>query len=174
MKLKKRYLLWIVFAAVVAAAVAVDQATKFGLEGMEKSLIGNFLWITSVHNEGAAFSMFEGARWVFVGIGIASFIAILYVIFFDKKITKDYLSSVALGMIAGGIVGNVVDRIAYGAVRDFIDFRFSGFAIFNFADSFLCVGCGLLILWVILSSVKDYRNKKAESAKKPEKTEENK
>ena len=67
---------------------------------------------------------------------------------------------VSLSLVAGGIVGNVIDRIAFSYVRDFIDFRFSGFAIFNFADSFLCVGCALLVLWMILWSVRDAKQKK--------------
>lgn len=161
MKLNKTYVNWIVFAAVVLACIGIDQATKFGFEGMEKSLLGNFLWISSVHNQGAAFSMFEGARWVFVAIGLVAFVAILFVVF-AKKVSQDHLFVISLALIGGGIVGNVVDRVAYGFVRDFIDFRFSGFAIFNFADSFLCVGCALLVLWVILASVRDYKKKKAE------------
>jgi len=159
MKMKRRVVNICIFLSIVVTAILVDQITKFCFEGMEQSLLGNFLWISSVHNTGAAFSMFEGARWIFVAIGIVAFLAIVYVVLF-KKLSQDYLFIVSLSMIAGGIVGNVIDRIAFAFVRDFIDFRFSGFAIFNFADSFLCVGCALLVLWVIIWNVKDSKKKR--------------
>ena len=159
MKTSKRVVNFCIFVVVVLATILVDQITKFCFEGMEQSLIGNFLWISAVHNTGAAFSMLEGARWIFVALGIVAFLAIGYVVIF-KKFSQDYLFVVSLSLIAGGIVGNVVDRIAFAFVRDFIDFRFSGFAIFNFADSFLCIGCALLVLWIILWNVKDAKKKK--------------
>ena len=159
MKMSKRVVNICIFAAVVVAAILIDQITKFCFEGIVQSLIGDFLWITSVHNTGAAFSMLEGARWWFVGIGLVCFVAIALLVAM-KLVSTDKLFVVSLSLVAGGIVGNVIDRIAFSYVRDFIDFRFSGFAIFNFADSFLCVGCALLVLWMILLSVRDAKQKK--------------
>ena len=164
MKMSKRTINICIFLAIVVATIFVDQITKYCFEGMEKSLIGNFLWISWVDdlNSGAAFSMLSDvawAKWLFISVGIITFLAIVYVVVF-KKISQDYLFVVALSLVGGGVVGNVIDRIVFGAVRDFIDFRFSGFAIFNFADSFLCIGCALLVLWVIIASVRDSKKKK--------------
>lgn len=159
MKLEKHHINWIVFAAVVVACILLDQITKFCFEGMETSLIGNFLWITSTRNEGAAFSMLEGARWWFVAFSFVAMAVLLFVIF-ARKISEKPLFVVSIALVFGGIVGNLIDRIAFGYVRDFIDFRFSGFAIFNFADSVLCVGCALLVLFLILWNIEDIKKKK--------------
>ena len=68
------------------------------------------------------------------------------------------MSSLAL-IIAGGI-GNMIDRVVLGAVIDFITFDFMEFPIFNGADSFVCVGAGMLMLYMILETVKEYKNEK--------------
>lgn len=159
MKIKKHYINWIIFASIIAAGLVLDLVTKTCFEGMEKSLIGNFLWITSTHNQGAAFGMLEGARWWFIGLSIPALAAIFYIIF-ARKMSEKPLFIISISMITSGIIGNLVDRIFLGYVRDFIDFRFSGFAIFNFADSLLCIGCALLVLFLIIWSIQDYKQAK--------------
>ena len=171
--MKKHVLNWIVFAAVVAAAIVVDQVTKLCFEGWEKSLIGNFLWISSVHNEGAAFGMMAGARWWFVGLAVPVSAAILYVVF-AKKVSNSCTFVVSLALILGGILGNLIDRIFFAYVRDFVDFRFSGFAIFNMADSFLCVGCAVLVVWLLVESFGGSKRTSGTEDEGKEKTEEEK
>ena len=65
-------------------------------------------------------------------------------------------------MIAGGGIGNMIDRISLGYVVDFIDFTLIDFAVFNIADSFVCVGAGILILALILEIVNESKNKEKE------------
>ena len=150
----------LIFSLIVILGACLDIVTKICFDGVEIKLIGNFLWICSVHNEGAAFSLLQGARWWFVAISFVALFFIFFIIFFNK-ISSKLLFIISLSFISAGIIGNLVDRIAYGYVRDFIDFRFSGFPIFNFADSLLCIGCALLILFIILDFVKDIKRKKS-------------
>jgi signal peptidase II len=75
---------------------------------------------------------------------------------------------VCLSAIISGGIGNMIDRIALGYVVDFIDFRLINFAVFNGADSFVCVGAGLLILALILEMKKEMRLEKEKLAKESE------
>ena len=70
------------------------------------------------------------------------------------------MTNVAVAMILGGGVGNMIDRFANGFVVDFIDFRLINFWVFNVADSFVCIGCGVLILSLIIGEVKTRKMKK--------------
>ncbi len=127
-------------------------------------IIKNVFHITYITNPGAAFGSFSDARWVFMtasAIMIAALVALL--LFWDDKSTLFYVST---SMVLGGGIGNMIDRIFYGEVVDFLDF--CAFPelwswIFNLADSFVCVGVGLLLLYYILSEVK---HQKAENEKK--------
>ena len=73
--------------------------------------------------------------------------------------------------ISAGGVGNMIDRVSLKYVVDFIDFRLIDFAVFNVADSFVCVGAGFLALWVILDSIREEKAKKAAAAVQNEKKE---
>src|SRR5690606_31993135 len=96
-----------------------------------------------VLNEGAAFSMLEGKRWFLIAVTtVAVLILLLYLIYDCDKLTV--LMKTAIALLIGGAIGNMVDRLAIGAVRDFIEFIYFGldlpllgesFAIFNLADS---------------------------------------
>ena len=71
---------------------------------------------------------------------------------------------VALAMIIGGGIGNMIDRIALGYVVDFVDFTLIHFAVFNVADSFVSVGAVMLVIWFVRSMVTEYRNEKKKKA----------
>ncbi len=157
--MKKFRLNLILFFLISALVICLDQTTKFCFEGVQKKLIGNFLWISSVHNDGAAFGTFSGARWWFVAFSFIA-IAVLFYILFAKKISQSTTFVISLSLLFSGIVGNLIDRIYFGYVRDFIDFKFSNFAVFNFADSALTIGCCILVVFFIVLEIKDYRNKK--------------
>ena len=109
--------------------------------------IFSFLNITYVHNIGAAFSMFEGARYLFIILAIIA-LNIIY-IFFIKDKNLSNLEIVTYALLISGIVGNLIDRILFGYVIDFIDFRLFNFAIFNLADSFIVIAVILLIVEAI-------------------------
>lgn len=142
--------------------VALDQLTKLicvnHLElGESYEFLPGFLHFTYIRNEGAAFGSLSNARWVFMIASVIMIVAICAYIFIDKKLS--FLSVTVLSVICGGGVGNMIDRIAYGYVIDFIDFKFLPFwsYIFNVADSFVCVGAFLL---VIIFIAEEYKNKR--------------
>lgn len=108
-------------------------------------LIPNFLSLIHVKNDGAAFSILEGKTIFFIIITIIVLIGIIYYIK-NKNLKKiDYI---IYGMLIGGIVGNLIDRIIYGNVTDFISFTIFNkpMPIFNLADTFICIGC-ILMIW---------------------------
>ena len=105
---------------------------------------------TRLHNTGAAFSLLAGAdgwqRWFF--IGLAFVVSTILIIWIFRLPRGDKLLSMALALILGGAIGNVIDRILYGHVIDFIQVHWQDayFPAFNVADSAITIGAGLLIL----------------------------
>ncbi len=110
--------------------------------------VTSFLNWTLVYNSGAAFSFLAQAggwqRWFFTGLGI---IAALVMIWLIRKNASQRVFSLALSLLLSGAIGNVIDRIAYGAVVDFIDVHYMGWhwPAFNIADSAITIGVILLI-----------------------------
>lgn len=130
-----------------------DQFTKILILGYyqlgDSTVITSFFNIVRVHNTGAAFSFLADAsgwqRWFFTGIGVAAVGVILWML---KAHPGQKLFSFALACILGGAVGNVIDRVRYGYVVDFLDFYWGTwhFPAFNIADSAISVGAACLIL----------------------------
>lgn len=138
-------------------SLSVDLFSKYLVEthlhfGDKREVIEGFFYLTHVRNPGAAFGLFATSPAAFrltffIGISIVA-IGII-VSFFRKLAPGDRLSALALGSILGGAIGNLVDRIRYGEVVDFLHFRlWKGYSWpdFNFADSFIVVGVALLVL----------------------------
>ena len=125
--------------------------------GEKKELIEGFFYLTHVRNRGAAFGLFatvpEDIRLtLFIGISVVAIGIILS--FFSKLAPGDRLSALALGLILGGALGNLIDRVRYGEVVDFLHFRlWQGYSWpdFNLADSFIVVGVALLLLELLAS-----------------------
>ena len=144
---KKLFIFGIIF-------LLIDQITK-GLVNIymdvnESIKIFDFLSLTYVHNIGAAFSMLEGARWLFIILGIIA-LNIIYIFFIKDKNLSNF-EIIIYALLLSGIIGNLIDRILYGYVIDFIDFTIFDFAIFNLADSFIVIS-------VILLGVKQWSTK---------------
>ncbi len=124
-------------------------------------VIEGFFYLTHVRNAGAAFGMFADAdpvlrRIFFIGISVVAIGIILS--FFRQLAPGDRLSSLALGLILGGAVGNLTDRIARDEVVDFLHFRLWGgysWPDFNLADSFIVVGVAILILELLATEGED-------------------
>ena len=160
----------IIAISVVIATVLIDLATKLlvmnNLElGESIPLIDGVLHLTYITNKGAAFGSFTDARWIFMTVSVLliAFLTFMLLVFDETN----ELFYVSVSMVIGGGFGNMIDRIAYGEVVDFIDFcAFPDLWkwIFNGADSFVCVGGGLLVLWYILAEVKAAKKAKAEKA----------
>lgn len=133
----------------------LDQWTKYlALEFLSKMstlpLIEGVLHLTFVKNTGAAFSILkdrQGLLIVFTG-GV-----VILLIFYLAREAKhmSVLANIALSMIIGGAIGNLIDRIRLNFVVDFIDFRWIDFAVFNIADSFIVIGAILLGYAVIFN-----------------------
>lgn len=143
-------------------SLALDQASKILVDrnlsyADRVEMIEGFFYLTHVRNPGAAFGLFsDGPAEIRLTFFIAiSIVAIgIVVSFFRKLAPGDRLSALALGCILGGAVGNLIDRIWRGEVVDFLHFRlWGGYAWpdFNFADSFIVIGVGLLILELLAS-----------------------
>ncbi len=142
--------------------IPVDQLTKLWIDANltyadRIPVIEGFFYLTHVRNPGAAFGLFtEGSAGVrltiFIGISVVAIFIVLS--FFRKLAPGEKLSALALGLILGGAIGNLIDRIARGEVVDFLHFRlWNGYSWpdFNFADSFIVVGVGFLVLELLAS-----------------------
>ena len=151
----------LVIAAVIAADVVTKIIVRANLAVDESvTVIPHVVDFTHKENSGAAFSMLTDARWVFIVFSIIAIVGILGYLFVKRPESR--LVRVALAMIVGGGIGNMIERLsAKGTVTDFINPTFVNFAVFNVADSCVTVGCFILILWVILDSVREAREKKA-------------
>ena len=140
---------WLAMAAVI---VVIDQITKYFI--LQKFALHETLFVTSffnlvhVRNTGAAFSMLADAggwqRVFFIGIAIA---ASVWVVWLLRRHPEQTLFCLALGMILGGAIGNLIDRVWLGSVVDFVQVHYAGyfFPAFNVADSAITCGAGLLI-----------------------------
>jgi signal peptidase II len=131
--------------------VVLDQLTKhfFWNNGQNYELIPGYFNIALVKNAGAAFGMFQGARVFFV---IASSIAVVLIVYLGLRLPKEQRSRrVLLGLILGGAVGNLIDRVASGQVTDFIQIGVAGhyWPVFNIADMGVTIGACLLILYAM-------------------------
>ena len=152
MKLNHKYIL---LSIIAVAVILIDIVTKITLGDISYTEIIPHLvnFETNHGNEGAAWGILSGKRWLLVAISLI-FIAIMIacdIIF--KRSSKLY--TIAFSFILGGAVGNLIDRIALGYVRDFINFSFwPSFPTFNFADSFLCVGVVLMCVYLIFFDTK--------------------
>ena len=150
----------IVMGAIVAGVVLVDQVSKALVMNYlyhgEIALIPDVLHFTYVENRGMAFGLLSDHRWVFM---VLSVVGIALVGYYMMRYVKNTLGRVALSLIVGGGIGNMIDRISLGFVVDFIDFCAFDFWVwvFNIADACVCVGAGLFILELILELVAEYK-----------------
>lgn len=117
--------------------------------GEKVTIIPNFFKLQYLQNEGAAFSSFVGMRLLL--IVVATIFLFFMIDFIRKNEIKSRIEVISLGMILGGIIGNLLDRILYGYVIDYLSFIIFGypFAVFNFADIGIVIGIGLLIITII-------------------------
>ena len=155
---------YIIYSAIIAGGIIIDQITKAlavaYLKAVETCpLIEGVLHLTYAENTGMAFGMLKNHRWVFMVTSTILILAMGFYLYAMKS--ENRLYDVAIAMVVSGGLGNMIDRVGLGYVVDFIDFRLINFAVFNGADSFVCVGAGLLMLALILDLVKEAKAKKA-------------
>ncbi len=137
-----------------ALALVLDQASKLAITSTMQlhdsiALIPS-LNLTYVHNTGASFSFLSDAggwqRWLFAGLAIV--ISTSLTVWLARLQKYETLLAAAIALVLGGAIGNLIDRLAYGYVIDFVDFYIGSwhFAIFNIADAAISIGVGLMLL----------------------------
>ena len=177
---------YIIYSAIILGGIFLDQLTKWLVVkymDMYESipLIKNFLHITYTTNDGAAFGMMDGeaGRAVFITISVLAILGFLAYLYLGHA--DNMLYGVSLAMVISGGIGNMIDRWGFGfyvnpstgmgEVVDFIDFCGIWKAIFYGADSFVCVGAGMLILALVIDLVKEFKAEKAKKLQAAESTE---
>ena len=139
---------------IALAVLAADQAAKWAALALlappaAPIAVTPFFNLVLVWNRGVSFGMFGGQDaaylpWVFVALALA---IVAFLLTWLRR-APDGLTATALGLVIGGALGNVVDRLRFGAVVDFLDFHVAGYhwPAFNLADAAICVGAGLLLV----------------------------
>ncbi|NCA82896.1 MAG: signal peptidase II [Opitutae bacterium] len=141
---------------VALCVILLDQAAKEWVRGafaLHESvpLIPGFFSLTYIRNTGAAWGMFSGQN---LALSLLAFAMLVALVLFRRKILPPGKPHrVALGLLCGGIVGNLFDRLRLDYVVDYLDFHFrtSHFPAFNVADASICVGVGIYILGTLLA-----------------------
>ena len=138
---------------IAAAVIVPDQWSKYLLRsrlGIGEvwypwDWLAPYIQIVRAQNTGAAFSLGEGMGWIFILAAIGAIVAILSYV--PRLPAHGWLIRVSLGLVIGGAAGNLIDRLLYGHVTDFISV--SHFAVLNLADIFINIGVALLVLWLL-------------------------
>ncbi len=151
---------WVALAAVALSAVAADQLTKHIVashlrldEGVH--VVGSF-WIHHVRNSGIAFGLFASATPLVI---VLTAVAVIWmVVYFARSGARHPVLPVALGLVIGGSVSNLLDRMRLGYVTDFLDLRY--WPAFNLADSFIVVGVGILLAALLAADREPRRSRR--------------
>lgn len=158
-------ILYIVALVTGLAVLGLDQLTKYLIVknfalGEGTDFIKGIIDIHYIHNRGAAWGMLSGKTWLLVGFTVIVMAVCVLLLVKSCKGSKLMLMSMSL-VISGGL-GNLIDRVFRdGNVVDFLHFEFwPDFPVFNVADCAIVIGAGLLILYFILETVKEFKTKK--------------
>jgi signal peptidase II len=158
---KSKFTMNFLFVLSSIIIIIMDQVTKYIVStkiplNSSIEVIPGIIFISHVKNSGAAFGVFQNKTNVFIVISV---IAIILIIILKIKLNLDFiLYNISLGFILGGAIGNLIDRIVFGEVIDFIHLRY--FAVFNIADSFICIGFGIVVILILKNYFKRGVNKK--------------
>lgn len=158
-KFNTKYLWYILGIAVLV----LDLVTKSITDGViYQNGISGIFSIQSYHNTGASFSMFAGvggAKIVFIVLGIIVGGFIIAYSIMAKNANLNTWFFIGASLMVAGILGNVIDRIFLGYVRDFISLEFMNFAVFNIADTALTIGTICLIVWLVFFAYRTNKGK---------------
>lgn len=139
-------------AVMIILIVAFDQITKYLVSSYLKgdkiiNFIPRVVQFRYAENTGMAFSMFSGARWLFVALTVIVCVGVMWYMFRDK--CPSLWMYWSLGVVVAGGLGNLIDRVRFGYVVDFIEPTFMDFAVFNIADSAVTLGAVSLVLYLV-------------------------
>jgi signal peptidase II len=152
---------------ILALVIAVsDQVTKQVVRdgfmlGESRVVIDGFFNLTYVRNTGAAWGILGGQN---LSLTLLSVVMLAVMVFFRRSFLNDTLSHrIAFGLMVGGIVGNLLDRVRLAYVTDFLDFHLGGhhWPAFNIADSAICVGVGVYMVTTVLAGRHEHREGRA-------------
>lgn len=156
----------LIILGIIIGVFLFDQITKIIASNLlmkseSYEIIDNFFYFTYHENDGMAFSLFEGGRWLFV-LG-TPMILLLVLYFFVYSKPHEVLTRGGLVLVTAGALGNLVDRIFLGYVRDFIHFYIfnKSFPVFNVADIAVVLGMGLVILEIIIQEYQIWKLSKS-------------
>lgn len=145
---------------IIGVSLVLDQIIKIIVSSLMHlydsiNVINNFLSITYVRNNGAAWSILSGNRWLLITISVVALIFIYLYFIKGKNLTK--LEIISYGLLIGGTLGNLFDRVIYGYVIDYLDFRIFtyNFPVFNLADICIVIGITLICISLIGGEVHD-------------------
>lgn len=149
---------------IAGLVVVIDQVIKYFVamylpQAGVVTAIPHLLDLNYVENPGVAFGMFENMRWIFVALTSVIIVILLYIIIFKKIKSKIFLISSAL--IIGGGIGNLIDRVLYGYVIDYLQLSFFS-PVCNFADYAVTVGTVLLVIYLLFMSDSSKKENKVE------------
>ena len=155
----------LIFYSFILIIPILDQLSKIyavaNLKGdAAVPVLHGFLSFRYHENRGAAWGMFADQRWVFMTASTIAIIGIIAYLIWTIRQKHPILYVTSLVLFAGGGIGNMIDRIRLGYVIDFLRFDFIDFPIFNVADSFITIGAGLMILYLILETIREISAKK--------------
>lgn len=159
----KKFMPYIIMISIVLGGLVIDLVTKsvfasvldYGKETIV--LIPNLLEFVYVQNDGAAYGMLGGQTWLLI---VMTFIFIVgFILYFVFSKDKNIWFIISVGLIVSGAIGNLIDRLWFNYVRDFISIEFFSF-VFNFADMFITFGVICYVIYTILQSVKEAKEKK--------------
>lgn len=159
----------------VFGVIALDQLSKYLVTQFiaEREMVDFIPWfinLTHVENEGASFGMLSDHRWIFMVSSALAIIGIMVFLLLNRK--RHVLLTTGLAFVLGGGIGNMIDRVARGAVVDFFEFTFVDFAIFNVADMFITFGAVILGIYLVFYDRKIGKAKKTEPVNPAKKSEE--
>ena len=147
-----KVLVWI---CVFLLCIIIDLIAKHFTVGIDQDFIPGLISFFYQQNTGAAWSILSGGTGILIFVSIIAIVLIVVYTLFSK--TTSTLFHVSLGLIVGGAIGNLFDRIVFGYVRDFIRFDFINFPVFNLADTFLTVGVICLVVYYLIQAIKDFK-----------------
>ncbi len=157
-------------AATAVFALIADQVVKYIVAtnmqlGQTIGFIDGFLDFTYIHNDGGAWGILGGNRWLLLGSTAVIMTVLIIMLIKNKMRSKLFFWAVCL-VVSGGL-GNMIDRVfRSGKVVDFIHATFIDFPIFNIADCAVVIGAGLLMLYFVLDIIKDEKLRKAQQAER--------
>jgi signal peptidase II len=151
--------------AIFIAGIGLDQLIKYFVRlylkpVVDVPIINGVLHLHYTENTGAAFSMFQGMGWLLISVTSIVVIAVWWYIIKKRKELPLFLAIVLPLIAAGGVGNQIIDRLRYGYITDFIYFKLINFAVFNFADMCVVIGAILLLIYFIF-----FYNKKQKETK---------